>query len=163
MSQRYPLAQLLDIKKKRVEEAEKVLQERRKVLEAEQQKLQQLMAQRDRTAAHYKEKLHELREGIDQGVVSQEKIAHVQDYLKEVKEKLRQEEEKVVAQTRQRDAAQKAVDEALEVLRRRRVEVEKLELHRGEWQKGVSKEELRLEGIEIDDLGTAMFNVRRSQ
>lgn len=163
MAERYPLTQLLDIKKKRVEEAEKVVKQRREVLDTEQKKLDALIAQRDKTTAHYKEKLHELREGIDAGAVNQDKIAHVQDYLKQVKAQLRQEEQKVTDQTRVRDQAQSAVDEALKLLRLRRLEVDKLELHRDEWKKGVSKEELRQEGIEIDDLGTAMFNVRRNQ
>jgi flagellar export protein FliJ len=162
MTQKYPLAQLLEIKKKRVEEAEKVLKQRREALEAEEKKLQELMEQRDRTAGLYKAKLTELRQGMDEGTVTQEKIAHVQDYLKQVKAQLRQEEQKVQDQTLVRDKAQTAVDEAYAILRQKRVEVEKLELHRDEWQKGVSKEELRLEGIEIDDLGTAMFNVRKN-
>ncbi len=163
MAERYPLEQLLDIKKKRVEEAEKVVKERRTVLDAEEQKLASLVAARDKTAAHYKEKLFELREGIDTGGVTQDKIAHTQDYLKQVKEQLRQEEQKVKEQTKVRDQAQKLWEEAIEALRKRRTEVEKLEMHRGEWRKGVSQEELRQEGIEIDDLGTAMFNVRRMQ
>ena len=163
MAERYPLEQLLDIKKKRVEEAEKVVKERRAVLDAEEQRLTSVIATRDKTASHYKEKLFELREGIDRGAVNQDKIAHTQDYLKQVKEQLRQEEQKVKEQTKVRDQAQKSWEEAIGHLRKRRTEVEKLGIHREEWHKGVSKEELRQEGIEIDDLGTAMFNVRRMQ
>ena len=163
MAPQYPLQQLLQIKRTRVEEAERVLADRRKALELEEENLRKAEEARQRVKMHYQETLQALREGMDTASMPPAKITHTKDYLIEVREKLKQEDKKVKDQERVVEAAQKQVDEAKKVLRQRRLEVEKLELHEGEWRKGVTLEELRLEGIEIDDLGTAMFNTRKDK
>lgn len=161
MVQRYPLLQLIEIKQTRVEEAEKIVTECRKNLDREEEKLQKLVDIRNRTQKHYTEKLKELRSGIDTGELKPEKIAHVQDYLKQVNARLKDESNQVAAQQKVRDQAEKSLDDAIAVLKQRRIEVEKLQMHREEWQKGITAEEARLAGIETDDIGTVIHNARR--
>jgi len=66
----YPLERVLDIKKKRVTEAEKVVAEKKKDLEREQEKLKQREAERDKVLNHRKDKLNQLREELDGGTTS---------------------------------------------------------------------------------------------
>ncbi len=84
-------------------------------------------------------------------------------YIKEVSEKLKVEEKKVVEQKTQVDAAQKEVDTAVDELRRRRQDVDKIETHREDWIKGAKKELQIIEGREEDEIGQIIFSKKQRE
>src|SRR5271170_3224641 len=96
----YPLSQILEVKNRRVEEAEKVVTEKKALLEKEKEKLAQREAERDKILQHYRDKLNQMRSEMDQGTTSP-KIQQMKSYLKVVEEKRKVEEKKVKDQQEQ--------------------------------------------------------------
>ena len=158
---KYPLEQLAIIKQKRVEEAEKVLKEKRELLAKEEEKFLALCRERDAVKEHKEAKLNQLRETLDAGTTS-DKIQQMKNYLKEVTDQLKAKEAKVHTQQKQLDLAKEAVEIARKERIKKQQEVEKLKLHREEWEKELAKEEERIQGIETDELGSSMF-VRKTK
>lgn len=157
MAQRiYPLEQVLDVKKKRVEDAEKEVRAKEVALEKEKEILAQKEAERDKVLHHRNEKLEQLRQTLDHETTSP-KIQQMKAYLKIVKEKLVIEEKKVQQQKEQVEIAKTNLEVAKDVLRERRKEVDKLELHKKEWLKEALKEATVEEVREQDDMGTVTF------
>jgi flagellar biosynthesis chaperone FliJ len=153
----YPLKQVLEVKKKRVEDAEKVVVEKRNALEKEKEKLKQREADRDKAIHHHYAKLTQLRSALDEGTTS-DKILQMKDYLKIAKEKVKAEEKKVKEQQDQVEKAAKDLQMAELELRMKRQEVDKLETHKKDWLKQMRKEEEIVEGREQDELGTIIFS-----
>ncbi len=156
----YPLAQVLTIKKRRVEEAEKVVLEKRKALEMEQEKLKQREAERDEVVNHYKDKLQQLRDELDGGTTSP-KIQQMKAYIKVVKERVKAEEKKVAEQKEQVVIAEKNLEEAQDALRIKRLEVDKLQMHKKDWIKEMKKEQQIVEGRELDEIGNVIHSIRQ--
>jgi flagellar biosynthesis chaperone FliJ len=154
-SQQYPLEQLAIIKQKKLEEAEKVLKEKKEALAKEEEKLKTIEAERDKVKDHRKAKLEQLREKLDAGT-STDKIQQMKAYLKVVDEKLRAKEQKVKEQQKQVDNAQKQVEQARQDFLKKQQDVEKLRIHRQEWEKEMRKILEHIEGVESDELGSAM-------
>ncbi len=152
----YPLEQIIEVKKRRVEEAEKELKKRKEKLEKETQSLNKAKQARDQVKNHHTEKLQQLRASLDEGTTS-DKIEQMKRYLDVVKEKLAEEEKKVEKQQKVVDEAQKAVDEAEQELKRKRQEVDNLYTHKDEWLKEMKQELARKEQIEQDELGSVMY------
>ncbi|MBN4067006.1 type III secretion T3S chaperone [Simkania negevensis] len=152
----YPLEQVLEVKKKRVERAEKVVHEKKSALEVEEEKMKKCEAARDEVKDHYDDKLAQLRAVLDEGSTAP-KIQQMKVYLKVVKEKLDVEEKKVSDQQQEVEKAQKNLEEAEEELRKRRQEVDKIETHREEWTKEMKAEMIKKEGIEQDEMGNIIF------
>ena len=113
MAKRYPLEQLAIIKKKRLEEAQKLLKEKKELLEAEIKTLKKVTHERDKVNEHQVEKLNQLRAGLDEGLPSN-KIEQMRNYLKVVKEDLRRKQKQVEIQQKKVDAAEKEVEKARE-------------------------------------------------
>lgn len=157
---KYPLAQLASIKKRRLDEAEKVLKEKKQLLAKEEEKLVQLEQKRDEVKEHKMAKLTQLREKLDEGTTS-DKIQAMREYLKTVNEKLKTEEEKVKEQKKQVELAEKQVDIARENLFKKQKDVEKLSMHHKEWKKELAHELNRQAGIETDELGSAMHVLKK--
>lgn len=152
----YPLIEIVSIKKKRVEDQEKILKEKKIKLEQEQEKLKAREAERDKVLKHYNDKLEQLRHELDTGTTT-DKIKIMKVYLKEVKEKLVVEEKKVKEQKDQVELAQKDVDVAEKELKKRRQDVDKLNIHRTDWEKE-AKAEIELKEIEQqDEMGNVIF------
>jgi flagellar biosynthesis chaperone FliJ len=152
----YPLKQVLEIKKRRVEAAEKVLKEKQKALEAEKEKLKEREKERDKVLDHYKAKLQQMRDEFDHGTTST-KIDQIKIYIKVVQERLKVEEKKVKDQQQQVEVAEKNVEIAKKDLQARMKEQDKIEMHQKEWEKQTLKE---IESDEVraeDDLGSTMF------
>lgn len=156
----YPLERVLDIKKKRVTEAEKVVQEKKKELEKEQQKLRQREEERDKVRNHKKDKLNQLREELDGGTTS-DKILQMKAYLKVVDERLVVEDKKVADQKEQVKIAEKNLEAAKEQLRLKRQEVDKLNTHRQDWMKQARKEEQIAEEKEMDEIGQVLYTIHQ--
>lgn len=156
----YPLAQVLDVKKKRVDDAEKVVQEKLRLLEIEQEKLIQVKRERDKVRDHRDAKLAQLRHAMDTGTTSPE-VQRMKQYLEVVKEQLVGEERKVEEQNKQVRSAEAAVEAAREDLKRRRLELDKIKMHREEWEREAKRELLIEEQREQDELGSIMHQSKQ--
>lgn len=152
----YPLAEVLEVKHRRVEQAVLVVKEKQKLLEAEQQKLKAREAERDKVKDHYKAKLAQLRHELDEGTTS-DRVQQSKVYLKVVQERLAVEEKKVKDQQQQVDLAQKNLEIAKNQLKDRQREEDKIITHRKEWTKETIKEIEIIETRREDELGTTMF------
>jgi flagellar biosynthesis chaperone FliJ len=152
----YPLKQIVEVKKKRVEEAERVVMEKKLALEKEQKKLAEVEAARDVVLRHYQEKLTQLREVLDAGTNSTT-IKQMKDYLKIVKDKLEKEQVKVKEQQKNVDAALKNLEAAQKVLKEKRQEADKLDIHQEQWTKEAKTEMRKEEEKQQDEVGTTIF------
>lgn len=156
----YPLAEIIEVKKKRVEEAEKVVVEKRKALANEEEKLREREKARDVVEKHKKAKLLQMREEMDGGTTS-EKIIQMKAYLKVVEENLKVEEKKVQDQIAQVKIAEQNLENAIAELNRKRQEVDKILEHKKDWQIEMKKEEDVIEGREQDELGSVIYLTNR--
>jgi flagellar biosynthesis chaperone FliJ len=156
----YPLKQVLEVKMRRVEEAEKLVTEKKAALETEKEKLKQREADKEKAVNHHHAKLTQLRQSLDEGTTT-DKIMQMKAYLKVAKERVKIEEKKVKDQQDQVDIAQKNLNEAQNNLRLRRQEVDKMETHRKDWLKELKREEEIVEGREQDELGTIIYSSRK--
>jgi len=157
---KYPLAQVASIKKRRLDEAEKVLKEKKQLLVKEEEKLALAEQKRDEVKEHKTAKLSQLREKLDEGTTS-DKIQQMRQYLKIVEEKLKVEETKVKEQKKQVELAEKQVDLARQDLFKKQKDVEKLSLHHKEWEKEVAHETTRQAAVETDELGSSMHVLKK--
>jgi flagellar biosynthesis chaperone FliJ len=161
-SESYPLEQLAIIKQKKLEDAERVLEEKKRLLAKEEEKLVQVVKERDEVKAHKDDKLAQLRETLDQGSTS-DKIQQMKAYLKVVDEQLHQKQMKVKEQEKQVELAKAQVEEARKEYFKRQLNVEKLRLHRKEWEAEMKVIEEGKEAIQTDEIGSAMDSLRRRQ
>ena len=152
----YPLKQVLEVKQKRVQDAEKAVQEKKEALRKEEEKLEQRKAERDKVKTHKDDKLKQLRDTMDHETTSP-KIQQMKVYLKIVDEKLLVEEKKVKDQQGLVNTAIKNLEQAREELRKKRQEVDKLVNHQKDWEKEMRKELEIIEGREQDELGSVIF------
>lgn len=159
---RYPLEQLMVIKKNRFDQAVKTLEEKRLLLEKAYAKLYEVTQERDEVFAHKTAKLNQLREALDEGTTS-DKIQQMKVYLNIVNEKLAEKEKKVQEQQKQVDLAQKQVDLATQELFQRKKDLEKLEMHRAEWEKEVRYWAEQKEGVILDEQGSATHVLRKKE
>lgn len=156
----YPLKQVIEVKQKRVDEAEKVVKEKQAALEKEQQTLKQREADRDKVKKHHSDKLIQMREEMDKGTTSP-KILQMRAYIKVVKDRVAAEEKKVKDQKVQVDKAQNNLNAAKEDLRIKRQEVDKLISHQKDWMKEMKKEQEIMEGREQDEIGSTLFSTHQ--
>lgn len=155
----YPLKQVLDVKKKRVEDQEKVVQEKRRLLKEEEEKLKQKEAERDKVKKHHEAKLLQLRQELDRSTTT-DKIQQMKHYLKVVKENLLIEDKKVAEQKEQVELADKNLKMALHELAQKRLEVDKLEMHKKDWLKGIREEIQLKEENEANEQGSVIYMMR---
>ena len=156
----YPLKQIIEVKQKRVEDAEKVVLEKLKALEKEQQKLAERQAERNKVKEHKDDKLKQLRETMDQASTSP-KIQQMKVYLKVVDEKLKVEDKKVKDQKEQVAVAEQNLNQAKQDLFRKRQEVDKLLTHQKDWEKEKRRELEIIEGREQDELGSIIHTIQQ--
>lgn len=159
---KYPLKQVLEIKQKRVEDAEKVVKDKQIILDQENEKLAQREADRDKVKQHKEDKLQQLRDTLDHGTTSP-KVQQMKAYMKVVDEKLKVEEKKVKDQKEKVEVAKRDLEEAKHQLFLRRQEVDKLQTHRKDWEREMRKEEEIVEGREMDELGQVIYNIHEQQ
>jgi len=160
--EKYPLSQLSLIKKKRLEEAEKVLREKKEILTKAEEKLIEIEKKRDEVKTHYQEKLTQLREKLDEGAPPA-KITQMKQYLKTVAEDLAREEKKVSAQKEVVKKAEHEVELARQDLFKKQKDVEKLSLHHGEWKKEMRALENRVEERETDEMGNVVHSLKKKE
>lgn len=158
----YPLEQLVIIKKNRFDQAVKTLEQKKAILEKAYEKLYGLTQERDQVLTHKQSKLLQLREALDEGTTT-DKIQQMRRYLTVVEEKLAEKEKKVVEQQKQVDLAQKQVDLATDELFQRKKDLEKLEIHKKEWEKEVQYWVEQKEAVEHDEQGAQAYNLRKKE
>ncbi|PCI77511.1 type III secretion T3S chaperone [Candidatus Aerophobetes bacterium] len=159
-SESYPLHQIVLIKKRRLDEAERFLKQKRDELLAEEHKLKKVEEERDLTQKHFEDKQDQLKE-LQNVSTSAEKIEDLKIYLQTVTIELKEKQEKVKIQKTAVSTAESAVNHARVNMLKKQQEVEKLKLHKKSWKKEVQLEQLRKEGIETDDLGTSSFSQKK--
>jgi flagellar biosynthesis chaperone FliJ len=160
--EKYPLEQLALIKQRKLDEAEKILKERKAFLAREEEKLQVVEAERDKVKTHKIAKLTQLRNELDSGSTS-DKIQQMKEYLKIVDEELRQKEFKVSEQAKKVAEAAKQVEIARQNLLKKQHDVEKLKIHRKEWEAQMRLELGRKEAIEEDEIGSVRHVRKKSK
>lgn len=158
----YPLEQLVRIKKNRFDQAVKILEEKKALLDKETAKLYDVTKLRDEVLSHKQAKLKQLRESLDEGTTS-DKIQQMKAYLKVVDGKLAEKEKKVTEQQKAVDAAQKQVDLATEQVFQRKKDLEKLEMHKTEWRKEKLYETSKKEASEQDEQSSATHTIRKKE
>ncbi len=158
----YPLEQLMTIKKNRFDQAVKILEQKKEILEKAYEKLYEVTQERDKVLQHKGAKLAQLRQALDEGTTT-DKIQQMKAYLKTVAEKLAEKEKKVVEQQKQVDLAQKQVDLATDELFQRKKDLEKLEIHKQEWEKEVRYWTEQKEAVEHDEQGAATHALRKKE
>jgi flagellar biosynthesis chaperone FliJ len=156
----YPLEQIATIKQKKFDEAEKVLREKKKALEHEEEKLAVVEKERDEVKTHRFAKLTQLREKMDEGAPS-DKIQQMRYYLKIVDEKLKAKESKVKDHQKLVENAKQQVENARADLLKKQQDVEKIQLHRKEWEKEVKATLEHKEGVESDEMGSNLHQRRK--
>ncbi|WP_250223577.1 type III secretion T3S chaperone [Chlamydia psittaci] len=159
---KYPLEPVLAIKRDRVDRAEKVVKEKRRLLEIEQEKLREIEAARYKVKNHYMQKIQQLRELLDEGTTS-DAVLQRKAYIKVVAVQLAEEEEKVNKQKENVLAASKELEKAEVNLAKRRKEEEKTRLHKEEWMKEALKEEAREIEKEQDEMGQLLYQLRKKK
>jgi len=158
----YPLEQLILIKKNRFDQAVKILEQKKEILEKAYEKLYDLSQERDKTLKHKQAKLAQLREALDEGTTT-DKIQQMKNYLKIVDDKLADKQKKVDDQQEQVDLAQKQVDVATDELFQRKKDLEKLEIHRKEWEKETRYWSKQKDAIEQDEQGSQGHMLRKKE
>lgn len=156
----YPLEQLVEIKKNRFNQAVKILEEKKALLEKAKEKLKAAEKERDTVKSHRDAKLQQLREALDEGMRT-DKIQQMKSYLKLVEEKLAVEQKKVKEQQKLVDLAQKQVELATQELFQRKKDLEKLEMHREEWSKEARYTIEQKSAVEHDEQGSATHTIRK--
>ncbi len=158
----YPLEQLMVIKKNRFDQAVKTLEQKKEILEKAYEKLYDLTQERDQVLKHRLAKLAQLRASLDEGTTT-DKIQQMKAYLKIVEERLAEKQKKVADQQKQVDLAQKQVDIATDELFQRKKDLEKLEMHKQEWEKEVRYWTEQKEAVEHDEQGSATHTLRKKE
>lgn len=150
------------IKKNRFDQAVKTLEEKKALLAKAYEKLYELTAERDKVLQHRTDKLTQLRNALDEGTTS-DKIQQMKTYLKIVDEKLAEKEKKVQDQQKQVDLAEKQVEAATQEVFQRKKDLEKLEMHKAEWEKEVRYWTEQKEAVEHDEQGSATHTTRKRE
>ena len=158
----YPLEELMVIKKNRFDQAVQVLEEKKTILEKTYETLYDVTKKRDEVLEHKRTKLTQLRDSLDEGT-STDKIQQMKIYLKLVEENLSAKEKKVVEQQKQVDFAQKQVDIATDELFQKKKDLEKMEIHKQEWEKEVHYWAERKEAGEHDEQGATTHQLRKQE
>jgi hypothetical protein len=158
----YPLAELVKIKIKRFEQALKLVEEKTALLKREEQILFKLEDEKNTVLKHKEDKLKQLREALDAGIRT-DKIQQIKVYLDIVKEKLQEKEKKVEDQKKQVREAQHQLDLAKKDLFSKKKDVEKLEIHKKEWEKEFNFWSARQEEVEQDELGSVRDVIKKKE
>lgn len=151
--EKYPLSDILKIKKRKFEQAVKLFEEKTTELLKTEEKLYQAEEARNKVLEHKVAKLNQVRQALDKGA-KYEKVEMMKNYLKVVKEQLKEKEQQVAAQKKAVENAEKELEEAKKNLFEKKKDLEKLNIHKDEWKKEASLEEVRKEASEEDEVGS---------
>ncbi|MBN2478904.1 MAG: type III secretion T3S chaperone [Parachlamydiales bacterium] len=158
----YPLEELSQIKNKRFEQAIKVLEQKKIALQRELDILKKVELERDKVFKHKEAKLKQLRQSLDEGEKTDEIIKKKQ-YLEVVKEELLVKEKKVKDQQKNVQEAEKELEIARKDLLAKQKDVEKLKIHRAQWEREMRYVEAqKIQNIE-DEIGAAKHILKKKE
>lgn len=157
----YPLEQLATIKQKKLDEAERVLNEKKEALNKEKEKLKKVEKIRDTAKEHKDAKLQQLRDELDQGTTT-DVIQTMKRYLKVVDEDLLAKQQKVTEQKKHVTAAKEQLEEARKIYFQRQKDVEKLKMHREEWEQEMRIILAHEDEIINDEIGSSMHIIKKT-
>lgn len=149
----YPLEQLIQIKKKRCDDAELNLQQKKQQLTREEKQLENVKRERDKVASHRDKKLEQMQRELDKGTTT-DKIQKMEQYRRIVEEELAAKEEDVKQQEGKVRQAEREVEVAKQELFFRQKELDKIGQHKKEWKKQEKYIELQEENRVIDEIGS---------
>jgi flagellar export protein FliJ len=158
----YPLVEVIRIKKRRLDEAEKVLREKKEHLDKEKQKLEQCQKEYDTAKQIFDNYLQKLREAMDQGDPTS-KIEQHKIHLKDLKERFLVAQKKLEAQKKAVKLAEEAVEIARADYQLKEKELEKLHIHKSEWLQAMNLEVQRKEDVAMDDISTSSFSRKKKE
>jgi flagellar biosynthesis chaperone FliJ len=158
----YPLVEVIRIKKRRLDEAEKVLREKKQILEKEIEKLSICQKELDEAKKIFDNYLQKLRDAMDSGEPSK-KIEQHKIHLKDLKERFLQAQAKLDMQKKAVKKAEEAVELARQDYLQKEKEVEKLHIHKSEWIQAMKLEAQRIEDITMDDISTSSFSRKKKE
>lgn len=157
---KYPLQQVYSIKKDRVTKAEKVVREKKELMQIEEDKLRKVKEKRDEVKSLLQQKINQLNTSFDEGTTS-DKILQMKGYIEVVKTKLKDAEQQVVTQQKQLEKAEAALAQAIKDLKARRIEEEKIKMHKELWEKEDAKQQEQEEAKQQDELGQSVYEIKR--
>ncbi|MCH9608597.1 MAG: hypothetical protein S4CHLAM45_11750 [Chlamydiales bacterium] len=160
MSEEYPLEQVLSVKRKRVTDAERVVEEKTRALEVEQEKLKKIQGERDEVQRHFQEKTDQLKAAFNEGTTAED-VLKMKGYIKVVEERKGKAEKKVAEQETQVQKAEEELEAAKEDLRVKRLEEEKITIHKEEWEKEIKQELDKQEAKEQDEVGQLLYESQK--
>jgi hypothetical protein len=164
MKKNYPLIDVERIKKKRLEEAEKVLRRARETLATEEKQLVKDKKALDEIIAHKKETIEEYFSKFETEKMTGEKIETTLNYVKNIiEEKIKVARKTYEEQKNRVKKAQEALDAARHDHYLKNQDLEKIQLHYKEWLKGEHKIELLAEENLMDELGSNMYSSKKDQ
>lgn len=158
----YPLIEVIRIKKRRLDEAERVLRQKKEMLEQEKQKLSLAQKEFDAAKSLFDNYLQKLRDAMDLGEPAR-KIDQHKLHLKDLKDRFLIAEKKLLIQKKAVEAAEKAVEVARVDYQQKEKELEKLHIHKSEWSEALKLEEKRLEDIKMDEISTSGFARKKKE
>lgn len=158
----YPLEDLIEIKQRRFDIAVRTLEEKKRLLAKEEEKLRQVEKERDEVLKHKLEKLQQLRDALDSGERI-DKIKQMKSYLEVVDTKLLEKEKKVDHQKTQVKKAKEEVEVAKQDMLQKQKDVEKLHIHKEEWTSEAQKQLAQKEAVEHDELGSALYSYKKKE
>ncbi len=160
MTNKYPLKDLVLIKEKRLNEAERHLKECKLALEKEEKVLKDLEEDRDKTKLEKQVKLDQFREKLDEGTTS-DKIQVMKQYLKMIEDELKKRNKKVELQKKKVVEKEKLVEKARKDRLQKQNDLEKMHLHHKEWKAEALKEEKQVESTESDEMGSVRHHLKK--
>ncbi len=158
---KYPLQQLMEIKLRRLEEAERELTKRKEELEEEEKKLEAAKKALQEVLDHKAEKMEQMRAEMDKGTTT-DKIEQMKKYLDTVEDKRKVKDDAMKKQQLEVEKAETAVEEARQNVFRKQADVEKLKMHRKEWDAEQLYLEKQEDAKQTEETGTAM-HVRKKK
>lgn len=150
----YPLIEVIRLKKRRLDEAEKILREKKEILTKEEDKLKIYQKELNEAKIKFDTYLQKLREAMDKGEPSS-KIDQHKLHLKDLKDLFLVCQKKVDNQKKVVKSAQEAVETARLEYQMREKELEKLTIHKAEWLQAMKLEQARAEELKMDEISTS--------
>ncbi len=160
---KYPLEEIITIKGKRLEEAEKMLKHQKEILDEENKKLKECKKKLEDVKKRKIEKVKKHLDLLEKGTTSKEIAIH-ERYLKQViSEELQVEMKKVNNQEKIVKQSEENVVKARKEYLQKNQDVEKLNLHRKEWDREIEKQEILDESNEGEELNINIHSRKRRQ
>lgn len=150
----YPLIEVIRLKKRRLDEAEKILRDKKQILAKEEEKLKVIQKELNEAKTKFDTYLQKLRDAMDQGEPSS-KIDHHKLHLKDLKELFLMCQKKLDNQKKVVKSAEEAVETARLDYQLKEKECEKLTIHKTEWLQAMTLEQARADELKMDEMSTS--------